>query len=57
MEKLVRVASRFIHAIDREQTARQRDRSFLELHQQLSAVTAERNILRDQLDRLMETNA
>ncbi len=55
MEKLVRVAGRFIHAIDREQTARQRDRSFLELHQQLSAVTAERNILRDQLDRLMET--
>ena len=53
MEKLVRIASRFIHAIDREQTARNRDRSFLELHNQLSAVTAERDVLRHQLDTLL----
>jgi len=53
MEKLVRIASRFIHAIDREQTARNRDRSFVELHKQLSAVTAERNVLRNQLDHLL----
>ena len=53
MEKLARVASRFIHAIDREQTARNRDRSFLEMHNQLNAVTAERDVLRHQLDTLL----
>ena len=52
-EKMLRVAGRFIHAIDREEVARQRDRSFLELHNQLKAVTAERNSLRNQLDHLL----
>jgi hypothetical protein len=54
-EKLVRVSGRFIHAIEREEVARQRQRSFLELSRQLDAVTAERNNLRNQLDHLLET--
>ena len=44
MEKLVRVASRFTHAIEREQVARNRQTSFLELTRQLQAV----------VDRLLE---
>jgi hypothetical protein len=51
----VRVSGRFIHAIEREETARQRQQSFLELTNQLNAVTAERNNLRNQLDHLLET--
>jgi hypothetical protein len=53
MEKLVRVAGRFSYAIDREQTARQRKESFLEVTRQLSAVKAERDALRTQLDHLL----
>jgi len=55
LEKLLRVAGRFIHAIDREETARQRERSVFELYKQLNAVTSERDVLRQQLDRLLET--
>jgi hypothetical protein len=57
MEKLVRVAGRFIYAIDREQTARQREQSFLEITNQLGAVTQERDALRRQLDHLLEVGA
>jgi hypothetical protein len=53
-EKLTRISGRFIHAIDREEVARQRQQSFLELSRQLDAVTAERDNLRTQLDRLLE---
>ena len=53
MEKLVRVSGRFSYAIDREQTTRQRKESFLDLYKQLSAVTAERDALRTQLDHLL----
>jgi hypothetical protein len=52
-EKLVRVSGRFIHAIEREEVARQRQQSFLELSRQLTAVTAERDNLRHQLDHLL----
>jgi ATP-dependent Zn protease len=48
-EKLTRVAGRFIHAIGQEQAARQLDRSFVEMRQQLEAVKAERNLLRQLL--------
>ena len=54
-EKLVRVSGRFIHAIEREEVARQRQQSFLELSRQLDAVTAERDNLRTQLDHILET--
>jgi hypothetical protein len=53
-EKLTRVSGRFMHAIEREETARQRQQSFLELTNQLKAVTAERNTLRQQLDHVLE---
>jgi hypothetical protein len=53
-EKLVRVSGRFMHAIEREEVARQRHQSFLELTNQLNAVTAERNTLRQQLDHVLE---
>ena len=53
MEKLVRVAGRFSYAIEREQTARQRKQSVLGLYQELTAVTAERDALRIQLDHLL----
>ena len=53
-EKLTRVSGRFMHAIEREETARQRQHSFLELTNQLKAVTAERNTLRQQLDHVLE---
>lgn len=53
MEKLVRVSGRFSYAIDREQTTRQRKESFLEITRQLSAVKAERDALRTQLDYLL----
>jgi hypothetical protein len=48
-EKLTRVAGRFIHAIGQEQAARQLDRSFVEMRQQLEVVTAERDLLRQLL--------
>ena len=48
-EKLVRVAGRFVHAIGQEQAARQLDRSFVDLRQQLETVKAERDLLRQLL--------
>jgi hypothetical protein len=53
-EKLTRISGRFIHAIEREEIARQRQQSFLELTKQLNAVTAERDRLRQQLDYVLE---
>ena len=54
-EKLVRVSGRFSYAIERERTERNRTNSMLDLYRQLSAVTAERDALRVQLDHLLTT--
>lgn len=54
VEKLLRTSGRFVHAIEREMHARQRKVSVLAILDQLNAVTSERDVLRKQLDHLLE---
>ena len=54
VEKLLRTSGRFAHAIEREMHARQRKVSVLDILDQLKAVTSERDVLRNQLDHLLE---
>jgi hypothetical protein len=53
IEKLLRVAGRFLYAIEREHYARQRHQSFFELTQELNAVKEDCANLRRQLDHLL----
>lgn len=57
VEKLLRTSGRFAHAIEREMHARQRKVSVLDILDQLKAVTSERDVLRKQLDHLLEQQA
>ena len=54
VEKLLRTSGRFAHAIEREMHARQRKVSVLDILEQLNAVTSERDVLRNQLDQLLQ---
>ena len=53
VEKLLRTSGRFAHAIEREMHVRQRKVSILDILEQLKAVTAERDSLRNQVDHLL----
>jgi len=46
---LLRTSGTFSYAIEREQVKRQRKASILDLYQQLNAVTAERDALKEKL--------
>jgi len=53
VEKLLRTSGRFSYAIERELTTRQRKVSILDILEQLKAVTAERDSLRNQVNHLL----